>query len=250
MFIIGHSHFHCNPRGDLIAMDKRIIRTAIILLLCMGLCVGAASALSSFWIEQAKKSIPSSYGTPRWPGTLPTDQIIVQRFPVFINPGEELVFTIRGDLKEGQLLVFSIQNGQFITNGKGFVFNVTDVPIPAVARNVSPYVEAQPVSWLKIERKEGGEIATLESTSPDSKGRIILTVSGINEDTQVHDYMSVTGTPTNPRIILNMKLEGVLMENLHDMTIPFRIAESDSGSFTLVVSVDGNEKLRQRIYVL
>jgi hypothetical protein len=228
-------------------MNIRIVRTALVLLLCTFLCVGAASAFSSFWIDQAKKNIPSYYMP--WPGT-PADQIIVQRFPVFIKPGDELVFAIKGDMKEGQKLVFAIQNGQFITNGKEFVFTITDVPIPAVAKNVSPYVEVQPVSRLRIERMEGGEIATLESSSPDAKGKIILTVSGINEDTQVHDTMSVRGTPTNPRIVMNMRLEGVLMEDLHNMRIPFRIAESDTGSFTLVMSVDGNEKLRQRIYVL
>jgi hypothetical protein len=235
--------------GDLIAMNRRFVRTVLILLLCMGLCVGAASAFSSSWLELAKKSIPSYFNIP-WPATTPADQIIVQRFPVYIKPGDELVFAIKGDLKEGQKLVFAIHNGQLITNGKEFIFNITDVLIPAVAKNVSPYVEAQPVSWLRIERMEGGEVATLESSSPDAGGRIILTVSGINEDTQVHDYMSVKGTPTNPLISLNMHLEGVLMEDLHDVRIPFRVAESDSGSFTIVISIDGNEKLRQRIYVL
>lgn len=230
-------------------MNRRSVRIVIVLLLCTGFCVGATSAFSSFWLDQAKKSIPSFFNTP-WPGTTPADQIVVQRFPVYIKPGDELVFAIQGDLKEGQKLDFAIHNGQLITNGKEFVFNITDVPIPAMAKNVSPYVEAQPVSWLRIERKEGVEIAALESSNPDSRGRIILTVSGINEDTRIHDYMSIKGTPTNPLVSLNMSLEGVLMEDLHDARIPFRVAESDSGSFTVVISIDGNEKLRQRVYVL
>ena len=51
-------------------------------------------------------------------------------------------------------------------------------------------------------------------------------------------------------ITMNHVIEGVLAENVSNPTIPFHIEQLQRASFTIVVSVDGREKLRQNIFAL
>jgi len=46
-----------------------------------------------------------------------------------------------------------------------------------------------------------------------------------------------------------MNIEAVLTEDLQNPTFLFRLAESERGSFTLVVSVNGSERSRQTVFV-
>jgi hypothetical protein len=43
---------------------------------------------------------------------------------------------------------------------------------------------------------------------------------------------------------------GQLAENISNPTVPFHIDQLHTGSFTIVVSVDGREKLRQTIFTM
>jgi hypothetical protein len=238
-------------------MKRGSIRCAIAIILCIAFCAGAVSALDGYWqYYQGKQSILQSYQKPSEkpvPGTggsiSGTRPVLIGTLPRFIRAGDTVSLNIYGDVQKGQTISFSIENGRFTTGGEEFVFNITTVVTPAVADSVSTSVAVQPVSWLRIERMEGGEIATMESSSPDANGKITLAASGIEEDTQVYDYMSVTGTPTLGTITMNGRLEGVLVEDLHNPTFQFHVEAVEKGSFTAIISVGGSEKLRQTIFV-
>ncbi len=251
MFIIGHSHFHCNPRGDLIAMDKRIIRTAIILLLCMGLCVGAASALSSFWLEQAKKSIPSYYYGP-WPGS-PSGHgtVMVKNIPGVIRPGDEISLDIRGTVEEGQQFLVKIQNGRFMTGRGDFEFRFTDFILPGPLDDITTTVTDRPVSWLRMEYSEDGTIAGIESDAPDARGLITLSATYDAEDEEeFYDYIAVKGTSGSFQTTMNLEIKGTAGADLEDPEVTFTVDELSKGYFTMIVAIDGKELLRQRVYVV
>ena len=238
-------------------MKRGGIRFVICCVLCIVLCAGAASAIDGYWqYHQEKQSILQLYQTPSVkpvPGTGGSitggKPVMIGNLPRIIRAGDTLTLNIYGDVQKGQKIAIAMENGHFITHNEEFIFNITDVPIPAAARNVSTSVTVWPVSWLRIERMQGGEIAAMESSSPDATGKITLAASGITEDTQIHDYMSVTGTPARNGIFMNMLLKGVLMEDLHNPSFRFHIQDVEKGSFRLVVSIGESEKFHQTIFV-
>jgi hypothetical protein len=224
-------------------------------LLCMGLCIGAVSALDT-WYFQQKQSVLSSYKTPLVKpvpgpgGAIPAMKpVFIGTLPRIIREGDLMTLNVIGDLKKGQKIGFAITNGQFMVPGDSFVFNITGMPLPAAVKDMSIAVTAQPVSLLQVRRVKNTTTDTLESSSPDPYGKITIQASGIDGGAQAGDSLSVTGTPTANWIGMTMNIEAVLTEDLQNPTFLFRLAESERGSFTLVVSVNGSERSRQTVFV-
>lgn len=246
-------------------MNRNIVKYLIVLVLCLALTVSAASALDDLFFSKAKQALINQYtggtpggGTPGGgipgkplPGYMPSSYVYVGRLPFIMRVGDTHDVVVHGPLKAGQTFAIEIQNGKFTAPQGAFVFNFTGVELPANASQVDVTVSAQPVSWLKIESLEEGIIKSLESSSPDQHGRIILAATGFSEDkTQVHDYMATHGISTVPQVTINHRIEGVLTEDVTDAVLPFHIGESQRGSFTMVVLIDGREKLRETIFIL
>jgi hypothetical protein len=107
-----------------------------------------------------------------------------------------------------------------------------------------------PVSWLRLEYHEEGQLRSLESSSPDQNGKITFQAANQDEERELKDYIVVKGTPTLPAITMNQVIEGVLTEDVSNPGIPFHIEQLQRGSFTIVVSIDGREKLCETIFSL
>jgi hypothetical protein len=239
-------------------MNPKILKYLLIIMLCMVFTVSAASAVDDLFFSQAKQALIKQYaqqasgGGKPLPGLGPGGQTIyVGTLPFIIHAGDTLDLHIYGDVLKGQKFAFQIDNWKFAAAQGNFTLNVTGVHFPVNASQENVTVNAQPVSWLKIESEESGIIKSLESSSPDLNGRITLTATGINENkSQIHDYMATEGTPTVPMVTVNYKLEGIVAEDVMNPQIPFHIEQAKKGSFTLVVSIDSREKLRETIFVL
>jgi hypothetical protein len=150
----------------------------------------------------------------------------------------------------GQTWAIAIENGQFATPGGSFNFRVSDVTVPADSEHVNLVISARPVSFLRLEYHEEGQVRSLESSSPDQNGKITLQVTDQDEEKELKEYIVITGTPTGPTTAMNLLIAGQLAGDVSSPTIPFHIDQLHTGSFTIVVSVDGREKLRQTIFTM
>jgi hypothetical protein len=246
-------------------MSRNIVKYLIVLVFCAALCVGAASALDDLVFYTAKQNLIKQYtgggapggGTPGGgipgkptPGYVPSSYVYVGRLPFIVRAGDDLTLRIYGDLFEGQKLAIALENGGFSAPGGTFAFNISDVPVPADLEDVHLAVTAQPVSWLRLEDFFEDQLYSMESSSPDANGRITLQATKDEVGAEENDFIVIQGTPTVPQISLNYRIEGTLAENVSSPQIPFHIDKLQRGSFTIVVSIDGREKLREPIFIL
>lgn len=221
-----------------------IVRTAFVILLCMGLCAGAASAASSFWEDPAKKTMSS----PGWPPG--HGGVTIINMPWIIHPGDEISLDIHGTVEEGQEFLVKIQNGRFMTGKGNFEFMLTDMTLPGPLHDITTTVNCRPVSWLRMEYSEDGTIAGIEKDSPDIWGLITLSATCNGKEDETYDAIAVKGTSSTFQSSMSLEIKGTTGEALENPEVTFTADELSKGSFTMTVAIDGKEKLKQRIYVL
>ena len=233
------------------------IRFVISIVLCIALCAGAVSAIEGYGsYYPGKQSILQSYQTsmekpvPGTGGSLSgLKPVFIGNLPRIVRVGDTLNLNVYGTIAEGEKFSVEIRNGQFSTPGSAFAFNVTGLTLPGDMRDIDLLIGAQPVSWLRAEYHEEGEIRGMECSDPDAAGKITMTAHYSSEEAETKDYFVVRGTPESGMTTMNLKLEGTSAATLTNPTIRFHIQEVEKGSFTIIISIGGSERLRQTIFV-